>query len=563
MFMRLRVVRVVLASLVLVSCSLGGSLAEVIEADERTPTLAAESLQRGQRGYGFSVFSGHELERFEFEVLGLVRNSSPGQDYLMVRLSGQGLEHSGIIAGMSGSPIYIDGKLVGAVAYAWPFAKDPIAGVTPIASMRAIGDGVSGGSAKVSQASVMTVLDLLQPGDATVQLKSALDLLKQPSSSRSVPAIGWGIAGFPTETEAWLTQSLGSLAPIGEAQSSAGELVPGSAVAAVLVGGDLRLAATGTVTDRYGDTVLAFGHPFYSLGSISVPMAESEIITVMPSQANSFKIASLGRTIGAFHEDRQPGVKGTVGVRADTTPLRIEVRTPEPVEFNMELAQIPLMTPALAAISAIGAQTSASRSTGPMGVDLEASFDLGEFGTLTLEQSFDGANASVESAIFVLSYLNFFMQNSFSAVEVDAIDLTISQFEEPRTAIMTSGYAERTEVRPGDTVGINLEFVPFRGEPFRHRVEIELPADLPSGRYSLIVGDGVTIDLHRQQIEPSSPIRFDQALRIVRGFHSRRDLVVLGLHSGRGLAVAGEVLPRLPGRCNPSGRQPPPRVPRL
>jgi hypothetical protein len=182
-----------------------------------------------------------------------------------------------------------------------------------------------------------------------------------------------------------------------------------------------------------------------------------------------------------------------------------------------------------------------------MGIDLRAEFDLGVHGVVGLDQSFDGLNAATEAAIFVMTYLNFFDHNAFAQVTVDAIDLDLVQHATPRSAILIGGYADRTEVRPGERVGLNLEFAPYRGDPMRHRTEILLPADLPAGRYSLMVGDGVSIDLQRQKIEPASPIYIDQALRVIRGFHSRRDLVVLGLHSGRGLAVAGEVLPRLPG----------------
>ncbi|MBZ0114196.1 MAG: hypothetical protein K8J08_17170 [Thermoanaerobaculia bacterium] len=552
---RLLVVSVILLLRVFLS---GVSLAAQTESSvEDAPSAVAimglEEIERGQRGYGYSVFAGHELERFEFEVLGVVQDRAPGQDDLMVRLSGQGLEHSGVIAGMSGSPVYIDGRLVGAVAYSWAFAKDPIAGITPIASMRAIGESTATSTSASGDGffgEPPTVTSLLQMGEAEDRMADALSRLQVTAGgSQTAPALGWGVSGFSGSTQLRLSQTLGPLAPVGRSgfEPTAEVLLPGSSVAAVLVDGDLRLAATGTVTDRIGDDVLAFGHPFYSLGEISLPMAEAEIITVMPSQANSFKIANLGRTVGSFRQDRQAGVRGQIGLFAETTPLDISIRTPELHQYHMELARIPQLTAALAAVSTLGAQNSASTTTGPMGIDLHAEFDLGSHGVVALDQSFDGLNAATEAAIFVMSYLNFFDHNAFSSVTVDAVNLDLVQHAAPRSAILIGGYADRTEVRPGETVGLSLEFAPYRGELMRHRTEIELPADLPAGRYSLLVGDGVSIDLQRQKIEPASPVRFEQALRVIRGFHSRRDLVVLGLHSGHGLAVAGEVLPRLPG----------------
>ncbi len=525
-------------------------------SSEYAPIISLDEVERGQRGWGLSVFAGQSRERFEFEVLGVVRNTSPGQDYVVARLSGQGLEHSGIIAGMSGSPVYIGDRLLGAVAYSWAFAKDPIAGITPIASMRAIGAGGAAGGglgdALRSATPAPSVYDLLHQRDAVSTLHEAFEQLRPSQGSQTAPAVGWGITGFPTSIETQLTRSLGPLAPIGAASEAVSTdngvlLPPGSSVAAVLVDGDLRLAATGTVTDRIGEDVLAFGHPFYSLGEISVPMAESEIITVMPSAANSFKIASLGKTIGAFHQDRQPGVRGTLGVEAQTTPMVVTVHVPEPQRYTMRLARIPQLTAALAAVATLGAQGSASTTIGPMGLDLSVRFDLGSHGVLALEQSFDGLTAASEAAMFVLGYVNFFLQNAFDEVVLHGLEIDIYQHPEPRTAILVGGYADRTKVRPGQEVNLNLEFVPYRGEVIRHRLPIRVPQELPAGRYSLLVGDGVTIDLQRAKVEPASPVRLEQALEIVEGFHSRRDLVVLGLHSGRGLAVAGEVLPQLPG----------------
>ena len=513
------------------------------------PILPLDQVRRGQKGYGLSVFEGQELERFDAEVLGVVRNTSPGQSIIIMRLAGQGLENTGIIAGMSGSPVYIDGKLVGAVAFAFPFAKEPIAGVTPIESMREATGAAAGVASAAATTPVPDVEALLhQPGDSRQVLEQAIAAMR-PSLPQGTAAIEWGAAGFGRETQSLLSQALGPMMAGGEAAPESGppHLDPGAAVAAVLVDGDLRIAATGTVTDRFGDQVLAFGHPFLGLGNVDVPMAEAEIVAVLPNQYNSFKIANTGRIVGAFEQDRSTGIRGAIGATAPMIPVRVHMKGATDRTYQMRIAEVPQLTPTLLAISMMGAQEAAATSAGSMGLDMEARFDLGALGTLDLHQAFDGDNAATDAAVYLLTFGRFLLQNAFGEVPLEGVDLELQTHPEPRTAVLVGGYADRTQVRPGDQVKVHLDMVPFRGKAQRRDLTLRLPVDLPAGRYSLLVGDGASIDAARLQLESASPVRLDQALRLLRHFHSKRDLVLLGVTSGNGLSVAGEVLPRLPG----------------
>ena len=519
------------------------------DADGPLPTIALEEIRKGDRGYGLSVFSGTERERFEVEVVGIMRNVSPGQDYLLARLSGRGLEDTGVIAGMSGSPVFVDEKLVGAVAFAWPFAKEAIAGITPIGAMREMGRGVPAPPPAVpTSGPAPRVEDLLPTWDDPVALlEQAMTRLRPSLPADGASSIAWGVTGFDPGRFEVLRRVLGPVAMAGEALPGDGpvRIRPGDPVAAVLVDGDLRLAATGTVTDRDGDDVLAFGHSFLGLGDIAVPMAEAEVVTVLSNQVNSFKIANFGREVGAFHEDREVGIRGVLGASAPTIPLEIAIE--EGPSFSMRLARVPEITPFLVAFGVLGAQSAAWQSAGTIGLDLEAEFDLGERGELSLAQSFDGAQATSQAAFYLLSFSQFFLQNSFAEVPLDGIRVRLRPRPEPRTATLVGGYAERTEVRPGEEVTLHLDLVPYRGEPMRHHVTIRVPSDVPAGKYYVLVGDGVTMDGARIALEKSSPVRFDQAMEMIRGFHSRRQIVALGLHRGNGLSVAGEVLPRIPG----------------
>ena len=529
------------------ACCLAG--ASTIGGEQEAPAIIPlEEVQPGATGYGLSVFRGHKPERFEVEVLGIWRNLQPGTSYILARLSGQGLEESGVIAGMSGSPVYLDDRLAGAVSFAWPFSRQAVAGITPIESMRQL-IGESGGTTVPARSGAPANLKTIASGTLPESLLSdQLSLLRSDFPSDAGYGVQWTAVGFGELSRKFLAGSLGSLAPAGSTDLGlAGELEPGATVAGVLVDGDLRLAATGTVTDRLGDELVAFGHQFMGLGSVRLPMATAEVVTVLSSRLRSFKIINLGRVVGAFDLDRMSGVRGRIGQQAPTTRLEVLVRGDRTRKFDLRVADLPSVAPGLIAVSVLASLEAATRAAGSQGLDLEARFDLGERGELQIRQSFDGDSAAVDAALYLLAFSGFILQNRMESVDIASLEVELTQFREPRVARLVEAHAARTLVRPGDRVQLNVDLVAFRGEHSRHSYELQVPTGIPDGRYSLLVGDGVSIDVARLMIERREPVNFSQALDFLRSLHSRRDLVILGLVSGPGLAVAGEVLPQLPG----------------
>lgn len=515
--------------------------------DEVVAIIPLEEIARGQKGYGLSVFSGDTPERFEVEVLGVMQNLMPDTSYILTRLKGQGLEEKGVVAGMSGSPVFLDGRLAGAVAFAWPFSREAVAGVTPIEAMRRLRD-FPGSPSRRTPAEV----DLRVLAGENLSLdrfQEALRRLWPDLGGEARAAIQWSAAGFGGASLSLLRQGVGGLAPMGEAAPGLGreELAPGSAVAAVLIDGDLKLAATGTVTERRGEEVLAFGHPFLGLGPIRLPMAASEVVTVVSNQVTSFKIANLGPRVGAFEQDALTGIRGRLGMEAPMIPMSLMVQGIRSRAYRMELADLPQITPILLAISTLAGVDAASYAAGPLGIDLEARFALAGHGNLLFRQSYDGEGAVLQSAIQLWQVADFLLRNPFQDVTLEGVEVTVAQSPEPQMAALVAAHAERTRVRPGDRITVNLDLVPYRGEPLRRSVEVTIPEDLPTGKYFLLVGDGTTVDLLRFRVEPVAPVSFAQALDLLRSLHSRRELVVLGLFQGSGLAVAGEVMPRLPG----------------
>ncbi|HSL85260.1 MAG TPA: SpoIVB peptidase S55 domain-containing protein [Thermoanaerobaculia bacterium] len=527
----------------------------------RVPTLPIEKVERGQTGYGLTVFAGTEPERFEVEVLGVLRNPDPRASYVLARLTGHGLEESGVVSGMSGSPVFIDGKLVGAVAFAWPFAKEAVAGITPIDAMRSIaelpsgiaqepvplGGSVAAGPGGGPAVDLMSLLTGELPENWLDQTLATLGPRPGQGVNGASPAIGWMTSGFGDLSVSTLARSLGAVAAGGRTDGPAGELVAGGPVAAVLVDGDLRLAATGTVTERSGSEVLAFGHPFLGLGPLSLPMASAEILTVLPSNYSSFKISNLGPVVGAFEQDSQAGIRGTLGATAPMVPYTLKIRGLREERFDMRLAAVPQLVPALVAASTMGGIDTASFSNGPQGLDLEAIFDLGAWGKLPVRQSFDGPSAAGQAVLHLAAFAGFLTGTPLERVEIAGLDVTLTQVARPRTATLVGAHAERTVVRPGETVRLNLDFKGYQGETFRRAVRVAVPEDMPAGRLVMLVGDGESADAARLALEPAEPVTFAQALTLLRSFHSKRELGVLQVFRGSGLAVAGNTLPRLPG----------------
>ncbi|HEX2645139.1 MAG TPA: SpoIVB peptidase S55 domain-containing protein [Thermoanaerobaculia bacterium] len=517
------------------------------------PTYPFEEIRRGQKGYGLSVFAGSEPERFDVEFVGLMRNQTPDTSYILARLSGQGLEKSGVPNGMSGSPVFVDGRLVGAVAFSWAFANDALCGITPIETMRKLST-VKGGLPIGLPQPPVPLADLRAGRIPADLLERELARLRPQMGNGASASVQWTTSGFGPMSQGLLRQALGSVGTSGQALPDAGDGGPrdlqrGGAVAAVLVDGDYRLAATGTVTDRYGDQVLAFGHPFLGIGPIEVPMAKAEVVTVMSSQNSSFKISNLGEIVGAFEQDRQAGIQGRIGLEAPMIPMTLRIAaagTGQPRQFNLRLADVPFYTPLLIGSSLLAGLDSASYANGSQGIDLTAHLKLDGHDDLIVRQSFDSDSAASESAAYLLSIVSYLVQNPLEKVKIRSVDLDVHQAPLPRAANLVAAHADRTVVRPGDRVNVSLDLVPYRGERFRHSVKVDLPDDLPAGRYSLVVADGATADATRLALAPADPVTFEQALDLLGSFHSRRELVVLGVYGGAGLSVAGEVLPRLP-----------------
>lgn len=537
-------------------------------ASAAQPVMPIDQIVRGQTGYGLSVFSGNELERFEVEVIGVMRNQTAELSYVLARLSGHDLETSGVAAGMSGSPVYIDDKLVGAVAFSWNFSRGAIAGITPIEGMRNLGTAYSSLEAGASRQT--TVPSSLVPSLESIAkheldsglLERAFALLRPSGSDETRPAMLWQANGFSDVAAGRLRQAVGPLSTsrsdtswslrAGNSETSISEpadlrpLRGGDAIAMPLVTGDLGLAAHGTITEVDGDRLVAFGHSVFGLGPTLVPMARSEVLTVISSVASSFKLSNAGAIIGAFNQDREAGAQGIVGLDAPMVPLTVALRGLEQRDYTMQLAEIPALFPTLVSIAVFGALNAGSYSAGDMGVDLDARIRLAGHDDLVLKQSFDSDNAGGEALVYLLGVVAYLVGNDLEATRIEGLEVTLEQSARPRVATVLSAHTARTSVAPGDEVTVTLTLQPFRGPITRHQVPVTIPANTDDGRYIVFIGDGVSVDGALQTVAPTTARTLDQALDILGGYRSASELAVLGLVGGAGLSVDGDLMPGLP-----------------
>lgn len=520
--------------------------AVALAAGSAAPTIGVDEVRPGQRGHGESVFVGDQPERFEVEVLGVLRDAAPGTSYILAKLSGHDLERTGVIAGMSGSPVWIDGRLAGAVAFSWPFAKDAVAGITPIEVMRGIPETRPWGT---GPGSPRTSLDDLVARRLPDDPLAAFGTLAAGAEALGVrPGWTWSASGFTPPTLARLAAALPDAAPAagGRVDSIDSPLAGGSSVAAVFVDGDFRLAATGSITERDGDRVLAFGHSVAGLGEISLPLAPAEVITVLGSGYSSFKIANSGPVAGVFERDHAAGTAGRLGVDARTVPLSVTVTAPVERTFAMRLARVPAYLPSLAAVGSFAALDSVTSAGGVEGLDLELAIGLASGERVAVAQSFDGPGAASRAISFLFAVVDFLARTDLAEVDIAAIEVELVPHAEPRADQLVGAYPSARRVRPGESVEIVLELRGYRGEIERRRLPLAIPADLPAGRYPVLVGDGASLDAARFALAPVEPRNLAQALDLLASLGSSREIAVIGLLPEPAVTSGGRTLARLP-----------------
>jgi SpoIVB peptidase S55 len=530
--------------------------------------MPLDQVHKGMKGYGLTVFEGTKLEKFDVEILGVLNNIGPGQDLILARVDSPVVQRAGVIAGMSGSPIYIDGKVIGALAFAWQFAKEPVAGITPIDEMLKLADNAQSSSTLPAITPRMTATELLS-AVANGKTEAAFEKLTADFGARQASsafggakpiAVPLSLSSFAPETVQRFGKYLDAMnfvaVPSGSTASGAATsndskpFQPGDPIGAVLLNGDFTVAATGTVTYTDGNKVYAFGHPFLDMGEVSFPMAKSEIVAVMPSLASSFKFANTGAVVGALQQDRATGIMGVVGQSATTIPITLTVDGTGPERtYHVNMIRHPQLSPLILAMAADSVISNAQKAAGERTVMMDADINLQGFAPIHLKEGWAGAQARQAIPAYLSVIAGYLMSNEFRDATIENVTIHLHHDDSLRIAKLVEASVLPTpsgRIVPGDTVKVRTVLKPFRGEPFTETFDVKVPENQTPGSAYLLIGSGTVANQIDFMLVPPDPRNLDQVLAVLERLRPSTDLTV-GLYAqGEGAVTAGVYLPNLP-----------------
>jgi len=522
-------------------------------AAQAPATMAVQEIRPGMKGQGRTVFLGGRIERFDFEVLGVQRNMAPGRDLIMVRASGGPLAETGILQGMSGSPCYIDGKLIGALSIAFPFEKEPIGGVTPIAEM-------------LDQLRDLpelppsrTPLILPRMGPPTV-LKSVLsgsmipmaELLGAsagiPGGGATIPMPVFGVSLSPEAQAFWAGAPVSFMA--GPASAGGGEaspLEPGGMAAINLVQGDMVMSGAGTITYVSGKKILLFGHQLFNLGEVDLPLWSASVAASMPSYQSSFKLAAPVAQVGALRLDRSSGVAGLLGAEARMVPLRIGLNLggKRILNFKYELMDHPIITPSLAATVLTQTITAYVRGQGLQSLSMMGNVKLKDHPAVEIENMVADLSAN-RIAGYLGAILQAITLNPFERPVIEGISLTIKAEERLDLTAIAGVRTLKARVKRGQALPVLVTLQNIQGVRETTTFNLFVPQSARLGKATLMVGDGFSLigaDPDERAVEMNS---LPDLLRLLNGAMRNNHVYGLLVQSVPGLGLRGSRIEGVP-----------------
>lgn len=506
-----------------------------------------DQVHRGLHGVAYTVFEGTKPEPMGVEILGLLHNAlGPDQDMILARLEGAKPEYTGVVAGMSGSPVYVNGKLLGALSYRIGlFSKEPIAGITPISQMLEVSHNDQ---------------DLIasNTGAAAVKPVSSDAVQTDAIHPMDTPLV---FTGFSQQAlEFWkdhAPSALGATAVAGIGGSSSNEkqpdpIVPGSAVSALLMRGDLEIAATCTVTYVDPKQLLACGHPITQFGPVSMPMTKAQVLATLPSTYNAFKIINTTETIGSFTEDRESAILGRFGEQAKMIPVTVHITgEPVPHTLHMEVVDQPQITPSVVMVAVFQGLMQRNNFTAETSYRVRSTVDIPGFPAVR----FTGLAAPGElpanltAALMVGEHFSRLYDNAARQAPIHNVDIEIEAIPKRLTAQLESAQSASTIVHAGQTIIINAAIRPWHGEIKNIRIPVTLPAVLRDGQVRLLVSDGSTLDRLTQSpshFVNSQPLDVAATIEQLNSQHENDRLYVTLLDPSPQAVLDGRTLTTVP-----------------
>jgi len=555
------------------TCLCSATLAGELDPDK---FMSIDEIKPGMKGIGKTVFEGTKIDEFQVEVLDVVKNAvGPKCDIIWVLCSGGPLEETGVLSGMSGSPVYIDGKLIGAVAYRLgQFAKQPIAGVTPIASMLRMLENqtsnvknqeVDAGYSIRPSKSLKSSKSFHDFDDLMAQRELCTPGIQYPASSiRDNPA-----SLVPIQTPVMMAgfhpRAINEISPVlkefgmipvqGSGTSSQVEseevpLEPGAVLGVQYLRGDASIFAFGTLTYIHDDKILAFGHPAPGMGKIELPMAGGRVGLLASSLMASSKYVSPARTMGTLTYDSQYGIMGVIGKQPEFIPLKIRIssqRSSQPREYNFEIAKDRLFSASFVFLTAVNTIYSAEKSMGDYTMRTHSEIDLKGYPTISKDDIFTGISPS-NAAAGLVSPLYSIMQNSFEEVDVKGVLLEIL-FEDKQTDARIDGVQiSKDTIRPGDSLEVTVFLTPYMEDTVTKRFEVTVPKDTPEGRSLLRISDAASSESWERARAPmkSRIVDLPHLIRRIQEEESNSDIIVELFVPKAGVTIRDQELPALP-----------------
>jgi hypothetical protein len=513
-----------------------------------TKFFPLSEVKRGMKGVAYTVFEGVNPEPMQVEILGILRDAlGPGQDMILARLHGDKPEYTGVVAGMSGSPVYIDGRLVGALSYRiGQFTKEPIAGITPIESMLQVRDGEDGSAVGMERAEVKNAsFGIPQGGE------------EQPIRAMETPLV---FGGFSQETverfgDRFRAMGLTPVAGLGGADPTAVQpepLVPGSAVSAVLVRGDLSMSGTCTVTYVDPKRLLACGHPITQYGPVDMPMTKAEVLTSLASPLNSFKIINTTETVGAFTEDRASAIMGRFGVQARMIPVEVQVVVGDKAAgaktLHFEVLDNRQLTPSAMLVSVYQSLQTNNTAAEEMSYRLTGELDVKGLppvqiqGMMAQNEFFPG---TINAALLVNDRFSKVYENPLEQPVVTGLKLKAEAIPARMTAVLESARLSKIDARAGDEIEVEATLHPYQAEAKIVRVKVKLPVELEPGPMRVVVSDGTTVDKMLTRTG-THPVGLADTVGELNRMHANDRVYVTLLDHSTQAVLEGEALPGVP-----------------
>jgi hypothetical protein len=515
-----------------------------------------KEVKPGMRGTGRTVFNGNKVEDFEVEILGVLDNIGPKESLILARLSGGPLEHTGVMQGMSGSPVYINGRLVGAVAMAFPFAKDPIAGIRPIEAMMRTS---TSGSA-ISSPPAAPALAWNDP-DLTRRIpRPAAAVSSEPRMVDIATPISFG--GFSRATLDAFTPQLRALgleprqgvtsgAKLEPVMGNPADLKPGSMISVQLMAGDLSVGADGTVTHIDGNRIYAFGHRFLDIGATALPFARAEVLTLLANTNTSFKISSAKEWMGTIYQDRNTAVAGELGTRPSMVPVSVSLsRAGKPIDsYQMQMVNDPLLSPLLLQMAVFSAIDATERTVGASSIRVTGEIEFQNAPSLARINNMYAADngSAMQVSLSAAIPVAYIMQAGFETLKLKRVALQLEAFDQKKQLAIDSVTTSRHDVRAGEKVQLNIALTGENGfETVRH-VDYEVPIGAEPGTLYFTVADAGSANVADfRQVLTATPRNPTQLVSTVNNLHPNTRAYVRVWRADPAYQLEGSDLPDPP-----------------